>query len=331
MLRPPCLSQGDLVRIGSDVVQAVLVRLAGQLVESGSPIRPLAFPIGEHIVQSQSTMPRISQAIKWQFVLVQEANKRAAAHTKQTRRLLRGQLAIDRFDAYGLAMLHRPHYLAEHVVCSHRKRDLFAVWPNQNGRSRMVLKELRQIRQLAEILRGGNDNGVLCSGKGVDGHVPIITQNAQNAQVVQGDRAESVRATTDSGSAADTLRARAGFVCDRGALATPLRLDGAYADDSPAVWDLGDGVVGGSVAVAVELPALGEADLGGGDDAAAARQGVVYLDEVLPAERLKDRLRRSWGPIPTPCGPSPHFVRPRVYRGRLRRRRVLGQSLLTPL
>lgn len=51
MLRHPGFGQGGSVSVCVDVVQAVLVSLTRQLIESGASICSLAFPIREYIVE----------------------------------------------------------------------------------------------------------------------------------------------------------------------------------------------------------------------------------------------------------------------------------------
>lgn len=88
-------------------------------------------------------MARVPQAIERQFILVEESDERAAAHTEQAGSLLRRQLPIDRFNAHGFAVLHRLHDLSQHIVCLNGQRDLLAVGANQDSGRRVVLKELR--------------------------------------------------------------------------------------------------------------------------------------------------------------------------------------------
>lgn len=184
-LRLPRVGQGGSISVGIDIVKAVLVGLTSQIVEAGAPIRALALPVREHVVQSQSAMPRISQTIEREFVLVEEADERAPAHAEQAGRLLCRQLTIDRFDAHGFTVLHRGHDLAEHVVRLHRQRNLLTIWADQDGRSGVVLEELRQIQQSAEILGRVDDNGVLGPSEWLRGHGQIIAQNVQNVHIAQ--------------------------------------------------------------------------------------------------------------------------------------------------
>lgn len=88
-------------------------------------------------------MARIPETIERKFVLVEEADERAAAHSEQAGCLLCRQLSIDRFDTHGLTVLHCRHDLAEHGVCLHRQRDLLAVWADQDSGRGVVLEELR--------------------------------------------------------------------------------------------------------------------------------------------------------------------------------------------
>lgn len=103
----PCASQSLCVVRRISVIETIVVRLPGHLVETTPPLLAFTVAVRQDVVQSQPAVPGLSQAFEWKLVFIQKAHQSVPTDSQERRRLLGRELAIDRFEADRCPPLHR--------------------------------------------------------------------------------------------------------------------------------------------------------------------------------------------------------------------------------
>lgn len=93
----PCASQSPSVIGRVNVVETIIARLSGHLLEAAPSFFAFAVAISEHVVEPQPAVPGLAQTLKRKLMLVKQPNQSVPADPQERGRLLGRELAIDRF------------------------------------------------------------------------------------------------------------------------------------------------------------------------------------------------------------------------------------------
>ena len=159
----PCFSECFAIVHGIHVVQAIFLGLSGELFKPAAALVAFAIAVGEHVMQSQATMPCFAEPFEGELPLLEQSKQCASTHTENGCGLLRSQSTVDWLDAHGSASLHRINNLSQHLVNRQGEWELLTIRAEQNGWRFVTIQKLGQVHHLVEI-DGRVDNKRLTGG-----------------------------------------------------------------------------------------------------------------------------------------------------------------------
>lgn len=108
---------------GKSVPKPEFLRLGGQLIERGPPLRVAHLLVGQQVGDSDT--PVTADHAVWDLPVVEQGDLVRSGHPEQFRRLLRRELCLRGHQGHGVAVGHLPQDLHQQVerLARHRQRN----------------------------------------------------------------------------------------------------------------------------------------------------------------------------------------------------------------